>query len=99
MEEELELVCGPSGAGQSVFPSEEARQAAWEVHRSELLTNAEGRRPWAWWRYDVPELRDPTISETVQLEGLGQITAEERERLAAVGRGSALRGALPEVIE
>src|SRR6266699_1343752 len=50
MEEEFELIIGPHGEGQSVFPPEEARRAAWEAHREELL--AEQLGCWGARRYD-----------------------------------------------
>jgi len=55
MLEEFELVLGPGGS-DSVFPSEEARRAAWEEHRDELL--AAFTRPWAAAQYDEPEDED-----------------------------------------
>lgn len=60
LEEMLELSIGPRGFGQSAFPSEEARRAAWEAHREELMANdPPGQRCWAARQYDEPGHDDP----------------------------------------
>jgi hypothetical protein len=60
--EAFELELGPR-RGVTLFKSDEARRAAWEANRGDLLSDLETEtvRPWAFWAYDpdVPaELRD-----------------------------------------
>ena len=45
---------GPSGRG-SVFASEQEQRAYWSQQRDRLLLllAKNGRRPWAWWHYEV----------------------------------------------
>lgn len=49
-----EMWLGPSERG-SVFASEQEQRAYWFQHRDRLmlLLGKNGRRPWAWWHYDV----------------------------------------------
>jgi hypothetical protein len=50
----MEMWLGPSERG-SVFASEQEQRAYWFRHRDRLmlLLGNNGRRPWAWWHYDV----------------------------------------------
>jgi hypothetical protein len=53
MEQEFELRIGPHGYGQSAFPSEAARRAAWDEHRDELVAADAPEHPcWAAREYD-----------------------------------------------
>ena len=55
-EMDLWLGSGPQGEPRQ-FASDEARRAAWLLHRDRLagvLLLAPGRRAQAWWRYDSP---------------------------------------------
>ena len=71
----MELSIGPRDEG--AFASDDARRAAWVVHRDELLAGLEDEavRPWAFWRYEpgVPaKLRN--------VEGRGSDELDRRRR-------------------
>jgi hypothetical protein len=50
------------GCGQSAYESEVDREAAWWKHRSRLMRDRQGTRPWGWWRYEAPAacVHDPS---------------------------------------
>jgi hypothetical protein len=54
-EQEMELWLGPSHNG-TAFSSDEERLDAWLHHRPRLMAwhAQNGRRPYAWWRYESP---------------------------------------------
>jgi hypothetical protein len=82
-----ELLCGPDGEGlgpgRSVFPSEEARRAAWFSHRDEILADCNAlARPSAWWRYrsgtrEPNPLQGERQAETLERLGLLRPDASE----------------------
>ncbi len=80
--------------GEEGFTDEEARCAAWRDHGERLLAawvaepGCAGRRPWAWWRYEAPESRNPAEHETAQLYRLGLLEGIERARLEQQWRRS-----------
>lgn len=82
LEHVLELTIGP---GRSpAWATEQARREAWEAHRDEFTWEAlehPGSRVWAWWRYDAPSPRDRDVNETLQLDALGLLSAEETAAL------------------
>lgn len=59
------------------YNSREELKAAWELHRDNLRIcqwrevndpdYRPGRRPWAWWEFDSPELRNRKLSQAEQL--------------------------------
>jgi hypothetical protein len=55
--QQQELWLGPSHDGSS-FQSEAHRKAMWIRHRDKImrLWGKGGRRPYAWWRYEAPEI-------------------------------------------
>jgi hypothetical protein len=78
-------IAGNVPAAFVAFASEEARRAAWEIHRDELLAREHipGNRPAAWWDYEAPEPRDHREAEADQLQRLGLLTPDELAALAA----------------
>jgi hypothetical protein len=91
----FELLLGPSGENVSAFASENDRREAWEEHRERLLARRErspGRRAWAWWHYESPEPRDPTLTQHDQLDAMGELDDAERAALHALRVPSLLPG-------
>ena len=80
-EQYLELLLGARGES-SAFDSPQARRAAWQAHRAELLRLVEpGSRPWAWWAYDAPEPVLPRETDLVYLTRCRLLTQAERASL------------------
>jgi hypothetical protein len=67
------------------FATEEARRAAWEEHREELLYSGNpGSRPGAFWQYDYPGSKIPHESDLQALFRLGLLLEGEAARLSRI---------------
>jgi hypothetical protein len=84
-EEIMELVSGPNG--ESVFASEDDREAAWWHHREDLMEmgarGEPGNRKWGYWKYDLDVDQPTRLERVLLLEERGLLTAEERDRIAS----------------
>jgi len=71
---DVEMWLGPSPQNGSVFASEREQREYWRANRDRLmlLLAKDGRRPWAWWRYEA-EFAYPGYDReqsTLYVEGL-----------------------------
>lgn len=58
-----QLLTGQDFFNDKPFASEQEQLQVWKAHRTELLEewqkdNGLFTRPWSWWRYEAPELRE-----------------------------------------
>jgi hypothetical protein len=76
---EWELRLGfPRGKRPSVFATEEERRRAWEERRAHLLAHASmGRRPHAFWEFEIGERPDDDVHRYELLKAGGHLTDEE----------------------
>ena len=94
----FDLLMGPTAGG----PTAEELEVVWALRKDEIMAThrRDGRRPWAWWAFELGE-EPPTErwnpgagpggriegagDETVRLAELGELTADE---LAALREGA-----------
>ena len=95
--QEMFLTYGPEARWNDAFADEEEVCAAWNYHRGRILsTYRNGRRPWAWWTIDHPELRYPDHDgEQAALFEAGLLGEEERAELVARWRSDFERAQKP----
>ena|SRR6266581_3906308 len=92
---EFELTLGPSHVSHSMWPSDEARRAAYFANRDQVMDGPAGSRPWAWWEYESGRKgwpSEPYLSgdeATAWLRKQGFLTAWEERELAARRREDA----------
>jgi hypothetical protein len=75
-----ELWLGPSHSFGSLFPDEEAVQAAWERHRDWLMQEfgSHGKRPMAWYFFERPDVPFDVDHESSILWRAGVFTEAEK---------------------
>jgi hypothetical protein len=95
-EQELSLSYGDL-PGRPGFASDEERRESWFYHRDRLLQHCTcGRRPMAWWRYEVGDLRYPGYDgERSTLYQAGLLGEDERRELMAWWREQYLQAHAP----
>jgi hypothetical protein len=71
----------------TAFASEAARRMAWETHRESLMADCHaGRRPWAYWKFDAPEIQAQRMELETDVQLLwrfGLLTTVEVAELSA----------------
>ena len=93
---DLWLGCGPRG-NPVQFASDEARKAAWLLHRDRMtVPSAPGRRAQAWWRYDAPIPRHGIDRERSTLYAAGLLGEAEKAALEVAWRADFERGQDPD---
>ena len=92
------LMIGKGHMGNEMpFANEAAMQDAWERNRDALLAECPpGRRPWAYYRFDAPDLVFDYDTERSALYAAAILSETERDRLIASWRATYEEGLDPE---
>jgi hypothetical protein len=84
VEQTLALLIGPTG---DEFANDAAREAAWFLHRDELLADVNPTtRPWAYWQFEQGGKHPKHGEEAARLAELDLLTPTEKRLLTKWAR-------------